>query len=93
MQERVINMNDITEFMSWFISQVVDMFGELFSILDSITFAGTSLLRVLLTIMIFGSLLGVILTISKSFNVVASKSEKVKDKRSDNSDDGGSKWI
>ena len=86
-------MNDITEFMSWFISQVVDMFGELFSILDSITFAGTSLLRVLLTIMIFGSLLGVILTISKSFNVVASKSEKVKDKRSDNSDDGGSKWI
>ena len=45
--------NDISDFMSWFIGQVVDMFGEIYSILDSITFAGTSLLKVLLTILIF----------------------------------------
>ena len=70
-------MNDITEFMSWFISQVVDMFGELFSILDSITFAGTSLLRVMLTLLILGSLLGVILTIGQSFNYLSNRSERI----------------
>ena len=76
MQERVINMNDITEFMSWFISQVVDIFGVLFSILDSITFAGTSLLRVLLTILILGSLLGVILTIGRTVSTNLAKAER-----------------
>ena len=83
MQERVINMNDITEFMSWFISQVVDIFGELFFILDSITFAGTSLLRVLLTILILGSLLGVILTIGRTVSTnlaKAERSERVKER-------------
>ncbi len=76
--------NDISDFMSWFIGQVVDMFGEIYSILDSITFAGTSLLKVLLTILILGSLLGVILTFSKSVNFVGSRSEKVKNKKSHN---------
>ena len=76
-------MNDITEFMSWFISQVVDIFGELFFILDSITFAGTSLLRVLLTILILGSLLGVILTIGRTVSTnlaKAERSERVKER-------------
>lgn len=76
--------NDISDFISWFIGQVVDMFGEIYSILDSITFAGTSLLKVLLTILILGSLLGVILTFSKSVNFVGSRSEKVKNKKSHN---------
>ena len=76
--------NDISDFMSWFIGQVVDMFGEIYSILDSITFAGTSLLKVLLTILILGSLLGVILTFSKSVNFVGSRSEKLKNKKSHN---------
>lgn len=76
--------NDISDFISWFIGQVVDMFGETYSILDSITFAGTSLLKVLLTILILGSLLGVILTFSKSVNFVGSRSEKVKNKKSHN---------
>ena len=76
--------NDISDFMSWFIGQVVDMFSEIFSILDSITFAGTSLLKVLLTILILGSLLGVILTFSKSVNFVGSRSEKLKNKKSHN---------
>ena len=68
--------NDISDFMSWFIGQVVDMFGEIYSILDSITFAGTSLLKVLLTILILGSLIGVILTIGKSVSTNLSKSQR-----------------
>lgn len=90
MLERVIDM-DITEFMTWFIEQVVEMFSFVFSTLNSIEFLGTSLLQVLLTILILGSLLSVILTISKSVNYVGGKSEKVKsrksDKRSDNEKD------
>lgn len=70
-------MNDITDFMTWFVSSVVDMFSELFSILDSITFAGTSLLRVMLTILILGSLIGVILTIGQSFNYLGNRSERI----------------
>lgn len=70
-------MNDITDFMTWFVSSVVDMFSELFSILDSITFAGTSLLRVMLTLLILGSLIGVILTIGQSFNVLGNRSERI----------------
>lgn len=70
-------MNDITDFMTWFVSSVVDMFSELFSILDSITFAGTSLLRVMLTILILGSLIGVILTIGQSFNYLSNRSERI----------------
>ena len=70
-------MNDITDFMTWFVSSVVDMFSEFFSILDSITFAGTSLLRVMLSILILGSLIGVILTIGQSFNYLGNRSERI----------------
>lgn len=86
MQERVINM-DITNFMTWFLEQVVDMFTAIFIILDSIEFAGTSLLRVILTILVLGSLLSVILTISKSVNYVGGKSERVRSRRSDRRSD------
>ena len=73
--------NDISDFMSWFIGQVVDMFGEIYSILDSITFAGTSLLKVLLTILILGSLLGVILTIGKSADFIGSRSDRISSRK------------
>lgn len=69
-------MNDITDFMSWFVSEVVDMFFELFSILDGITFAGTSLLKVILTLLILGALLPVILTFARSLSSNLSKSER-----------------
>lgn len=83
MQERVINM-DITNFMTWFIEQVVDMFTSIFTILDGVEFLGTSLLKVILTILILGSLLSVVLTIGKTSSVVASRADKVKTKRERN---------
>lgn len=71
---------DITSFMTWFISQVVSIFSFMFTTLDSITFMGTSLLKVILTILILGSLLSVVLTLSKSVDYVASKSERSKNR-------------
>lgn len=78
MQERVSNM-DITSFMAWFLNQVVSIFSWFFSTLDSITFAGTSLLRVSVTIVILVPLVGVFLTLVKNPNVTVSRSERVSD--------------
>lgn len=78
---------DITNFMTWFLEQVVDMFTAIFIILDSIEFLGTSLLRVTLTILVLGSLIGVILTIGKNDTYIGGRSSRVKDKRSDRSDE------
>lgn len=69
---------DITNFMTWFVSQVVDIFSWFFGILDSITFAGTSMLKVLITVVILVPLVGVFLTLTKNATVVGQKSERVK---------------
>lgn len=68
---------DITEFITWFISQVVNIFTWCFNLLDSITFAGTSLLKVIVTIIILVPLLSVVLTLFKGVDVYGSKSEHV----------------
>ncbi len=75
---------DISNFMSWFVNQVVNMFSWFFETLDSITFAGTSLLKVSVTIVILVPLVGVFLTLSKNLNVTSGKSERVSDKNDKN---------
>ena len=77
MRGRVINM-DISNFMTWFINQVINMFTEIFNTLDSFKFLGTSLLGVIVTIVVLIPLLNIVLTISKSTNFIGSKSEQVK---------------
>lgn len=72
---------DITNFMTWFINQAVNMFSWFFNILDSITFMGTSLLKVCITIMILVPLLSVVLTLSTGVSVIGSKSERIETKR------------
>ena len=72
---------EITNFMTWFVSQVVNIFTWCFNLLDSITFGGTSLLKVMITIMILVPLLGVVLTVSRDSFVIGSKSERVKEKK------------
>lgn len=87
-------MSDISSFMTWFINQVINIFKFCFDILDSITFSGTSLLRVFLTILVLSVLIPVVLTIAKGVDYVGSKSERVK--KSDdikNSKSGESRWI
>lgn len=75
---------DISNFMSWFISQVLSIFTKCYTILDNIQFAGTSLLKVIVTILILVPLLGVILTLSQSVSVVGQKSERIREKRERN---------
>lgn len=70
---------DITDFITWFINQVVRIFTWFFTTLDSITFAGTSLLRVSITITILVPLVGILLTIASNPSIRGSRSERVKD--------------
>ena len=73
---------DITDFMIWWLSQVLQLFTKIFNLLDSIQFMGTSLLKVILTILILSVLIPVILTISKITNFVGTKADKIKSRRS-----------
>lgn len=72
---------DISNFINWFINQVINIFSWAFNLLDSITFNGTSLLKVIVTIIIIGVLIPVILTISQNVSVIGQRSEKIKEKR------------
>lgn len=72
---------DITNFMTWFIDQVVSLFTSIFDLLASISFMGTNLLMVIVTITILVPLLNVVLTISKNNSVTSSRREKVKDSK------------
>lgn len=72
---------DISSFMSWFVNQVITIFTKCFNIMDNLQFGGTSLLKVIITIVILVPLLSVILTISQSVSVIGQKSERIREKR------------
>lgn len=72
---------DISNFMSWFITQVFNIFKWFYNLLDSITFGGTSLLKVLVTIVIIVPLISVVLTINQNVNVIGNRSERIRNKK------------
>lgn len=72
---------DISNFMIWFITQVVNIFKWFYNLLDSITFGGTSLLKVLVTIVILVPLISVVLTINQNLNVIGNRSERIRNKK------------
>lgn len=59
---------DISSFMSWFIQQVVRIFTYTYTTLNNITFAGTSLLKVIIFINIIIPFLYLVITIPISPN-------------------------
>lgn len=64
---------DISTFMTWFLNQVINIFTYTYNTLNSITFMGTSLLKVILTITILGAMLPVLLTVVQTQGVKAEK--------------------
>lgn len=69
---------DITNFMTWFIQQVVKIFTFVYSTLAGITFMGTNLLQVILTITILGAILPVFLTIVNTQTINTERRERQK---------------
>lgn len=72
---------DISNFMSWFITQVVNIFKWFYNLLNSITFGGTSLLKVLVTIVILVPLISVVLTINQNVNIIGNRSDRIRNKK------------
>lgn len=72
---------DITNFMTWFLNQVIRIFTYSYNTLDNITFMGTSLLKVSLTIVILGTLLPILLTIVNTQGIKAEKTAYRKARR------------
>lgn len=77
-------MYDITSFMTWWLNQVVSIFTFTYSTLNDITFMGTSLFKVILTIGILGALLPVILTLVQRQSIGAERRSRERSKNRDN---------
>ena len=61
-------MLDITDFMVWFINQVISIIGQAFTLLDNIQIAGTTLLKIMIVIFILGTMFPVLLTLTKGIS-------------------------
>lgn len=59
-------MNDITNFVNWFISAMVDLFTFIFNTLDSISFLGITLLDYITTIFILSVALPLVVTLLRA---------------------------
>lgn len=71
---------DITNFMQWFINEILSMFTNIYNILNNITFMGTSLLKVILTITILSIILPILLTLNRDIERVGGKIERHNEK-------------
>lgn len=69
---------DITNFMTWFLNQIISIFSQAFNILDSIKFLGTSLLQVIIAINVIAIILKVFLSIQPNLNKIAPEGKKKK---------------
>lgn len=73
---------DITNWMSWWVNQCISIFTFTYNTLDSIQFAGTSILRIIIWVAILGALFKVALTIPQGI-ANNSSSERVKEEKYD----------
>ena len=86
---------DISNFMTWFVSQCVRIFSFTYQTLDNIQFAGTSILKVILYILLLGTILPIILTLPSAMVSAYSVKEnkaRSKSKSKGESNDNDSKW-
>lgn len=67
---------DISYFMTWFISKVIEIFTYTYETLNDIEFAGTSLLKVIIFINIIIPFLYLVLTIPNGANTAYNRGYK-----------------
>ena len=78
--------------MTWFVNQVINLFTWGFNLLNSIEFWGTSLLKILITIVIIGAILPVLLTIGKTTAEIGEHNLAVKEKNKNQYKKAERKW-
>ena len=73
---------DISSFVTWFIDTIINIFTKLFSILDSITFMGISLLQYSITILILSAVINLLITIPDTNVDIPTRKEPYKPRHS-----------
>lgn len=77
----MIIATDITNWMSWWVDEVVYILTACFTMLDNIQFAGTSVLKVIIGVMLLSAFLPVILTLLRgSGEAIQVGSERIRSK-------------
>lgn len=56
---------DITDFFTWFMNQFITIVGWVFGTLNNITINGVSLLMILITIVVIGTIIPILMTIPR----------------------------
>lgn len=77
---------DISNFMAWFIAQVVRLVTFFFSLLANVTFLGTSLMRLIVDLLILGVVLDVLIVSVKSRSVRDVSGDDKKNKKGESDD-------
>ena len=62
----LINMYDITDFMTWFLSELLKLVSNIYSFLNNITFMGISILDFTITCLIISVVINIMLTLVTS---------------------------
>lgn len=74
---------DITNFFTWFMNQFINIIGWAFGTLNSITINGISLLMILITITIIGTIIPILMTIPRVERVVIREKRSKNDNKSE----------
>lgn len=74
----IVNNIDITEFMTWWITEFLRIWDWIINLLDSIKFAGTSLLGVIIIVIFLTAGLPIILELTRTHNQTIQRSERNK---------------
>lgn len=75
---------DITNFVNEFLVLIIDIFSRCYSILDSITFNGISLLQYIITILVLSAVLSILFTLISTDINVSHKEKYIPRHSSDN---------
>lgn len=62
----LINMYDITNFMTWFLTELLKLVSNIYSFLNNITFMGISILDFTITCLIISVVINIMLTLVTS---------------------------
>ena len=75
---------DITNFITWFVNQILNIFTWCFNLLNNITFYNISLLQYIISLLILGVILEILFTLVSSNGVRSSKEYMRKEKKKNN---------
>lgn len=72
---------DITDFMTWFINLFVNFLKYIYNTLDSITFAGTSLLKFSIFVVLIFPIITILFTLVSNKNIYNNVKNDIKNRK------------